>query len=226
VKLWHISDTHGLHSSLKVPTGIDIVIHSGDASNFRDPWLNKPELDHFLKWFSKLEIKHKIFVPGNHDTSLEKGLISRDLIESLGIHLLINEEVVVEGLRIWGSPHVPRYGDWAYMKPRGTINRVWEGIPEGLDILVTHGPPKSILDATYNEKNEVELIGDGALFKEVMKKKPKYMLFGHCHSVDDIRNAGCKILSNADTFFSNGSCCDDGKMDAPTSNGNVITLII
>ena len=224
MKIWHISDTHGLHGQLQVPVGVDIVVHSGDASNYLDPYRNESELRAFIDWFATLPIPVKVFVPGNHDTSLEKGLIARDLVEHRKIHLLINEEKEINGLRFWGSPFSPRYGNWSYMKDRGTINRLWDQIPDGLDVLITHGPPYGILDATYNHHNKVELVGCSALAKRVTKVEPQLMLFGHVHSTKDIRNAGIRTVSDYRTRFSNASCCDDGKMGVVTSNGNVIEI--
>jgi len=224
MKLWHISDTHCLHTQLQVPQDVDIVVHSGDASNRLDPCLNENELRTFLEWFSSLPIKTKIFVPGNHDTSLERGLIKPAHIESLGIHLLINESRIIEGKHFWGSPCVPKYGDWAWMKSRETINRIWQHIPANVDVLITHGPPYGILDATYNRQNNVELVGCSALRKKVFKEPPGFMLFGHVHSTDDIRNAGIRTINGISTVFSNGSCCDDGKMGTVTSHGNVLEI--
>lgn len=224
MKVWHISDTHGLHGQLQVPDGIDIVVHSGDASNYLDPYRNESELRAFIDWFACLPIPTKVFVPGNHDTSLDKGLITRDLIEHRKIHLLINEEKEINGLRFWGSPFTPRYGNWSYMKDRGTINRIWDQIPEGLDVLICHGPPYGVLDATYNHQNKVELVGCSALRKRVAKVSPRFMLFGHVHSTDDIRNAGIRTITDYQTQFSNGSCCDDGKMSNITSHGNILEV--
>ena len=44
MKIWHISDTHTYHELLEIPKGIDMVIHSGDCSNPRDPYTNEPEV--------------------------------------------------------------------------------------------------------------------------------------------------------------------------------------
>jgi Icc-related predicted phosphoesterase len=110
------------------------------------------------------------------------------------------------------------------MKDRGTINRIWDNIPEGLDILATHGPPYGVLDATYGHNNKVELVGCSALRKRVAKALPRYMLFGHVHSTDDIRNAGTRTIGGMPTVFSNGSCCDDGRMGTVTSHGNIIEI--
>jgi Icc-related predicted phosphoesterase len=70
----------------------------------------------------------------------------------------------------------------------------------------------------------VELVGCSALRKRLVKVPPRYMLFGHVHSTDDIRNAGTRTVSGLPTVFSNGSCADDGRMTALTSNGNVLEI--
>jgi len=223
-RLWHISDTHMNHEKLVVPPDIDIVVHSGDASNARDPYRNESELVSFLCWFSGLSIPNKVFVPGNHDTSLERGLIKREWVESLGINLLLTEERTIDGLKFWGSPYTPRFGDWAFMKDRSKINSVWEEIPEAVDVVVTHGPPYGVLDATYTRSNTTELVGCRALMKQLARRQVKFVLFGHIHATADIRNAGTRTIGGSDTVYSNGSCCDDGKMGIVTSHGNILQI--
>mgnify|MGYP003565119632 FL=1 len=70
MKIWHFSDSHTYHSLLEIPKDVDIVIFSGDCSNPRDPYTNEWEVRDFINWFSSLPIKYKIFVAGNHDTSI------------------------------------------------------------------------------------------------------------------------------------------------------------
>ncbi|MFM2015802.1 MAG: hypothetical protein RIQ51_1292, partial [Bacteroidota bacterium] len=103
MKIWHISDTHTYHGLLDIPDNIDIVIFSGDCSNPRDPYLNKPEVENFLAWYESLPIKYKIFVAGNHDTSIEKGFINKLDFASKGIIYLENNYTEIEELKIWGS---------------------------------------------------------------------------------------------------------------------------
>jgi Icc-related predicted phosphoesterase len=224
MKIWHISDTHMNQGQLEVPQDVDIVIHSGDASNWKDPYKNESEMRAFIDWFASLPIPNKIFVAGNHDTSIEKGLIKADFIESRKINYLYCEERVIAGLRFWGAPYTPRYGDWSFMKDRGTINRLWETIPAGVDVIVTHGPPYGVLDATIDRSHQYNLCGDSALMKAVTRVAPRLVCFGHIHSYKEIRNAGTRTIHGMETIFSNGSCVDDGKWGAVTSNGNIISL--
>ena len=221
MKIWHISDTHTFHELLKVPDGIDLVIFSGDCSNPRDPYNNEPEVRVFIDWFSALPIKHKVFVAGNHDTSIERGLVTKD--DFYDIHYLENTTVEIEGLKIFGSPYTPRFGNWSFMKARNKLDRIWSrAIPNDTDIVVVHGPPKGVLDLSYDIKGKLECCGDKSLMNKIKVVKPKLMLFGHIHNNKDIVNTGTRMVYGLDTVFSNGSVVTDGKFGKLTSNGNII----
>jgi Icc-related predicted phosphoesterase len=225
LKIWHISDTHTFHELLHEPEGIDMVIFSGDCSNPRDPYANEPEVRNFLTWFSKLKAPYKIFVAGNHDTSIEKGLVDKETFDNCGVIYLENKGIEIEGLKIWGSPNTPTFGFWSFMKAREKINRVWENIPDDTDILIVHGPPKGILDHSYNREGVYERCGCSALRKHVLNRiKPKLMCFGHIHNSEDIINQGTLILNQHQTIFSNGSVVEDGKFGKLSSNGNLFTI--
>lgn len=225
MKIWHISDTHTFHELLIVPDDIDMVIFSGDCSNPRDPYNNEPEVRAFIDWFSKLDIQYKIFVAGNHDTSIERGLVTGLDFWKKGIYYLENDFITIEGLKIWGSPNTPTFGNWAFMKAREKINRIWDQIDDDVDILIVHGPPKGILDQAYSRENVLEYCGCNALKKQVLDRiKPKLMCFGHIHNTKDIINAGALKLSGYTTRFSNGSVVTDGKFGKLSSNGNIFYI--
>jgi Icc-related predicted phosphoesterase len=224
LNIWHISDTHTFHDMLTVPENIDMVIFSGDCSNPRESLANSFEVLKFLKWFGELPIKHKIFVAGNHDTSIERKIIfDLDFGDNI-IHLWDNE-VTIEGFKIWGSPYTPSFGfGWAFNRDRAKIYKVWEQIPEDVDIVVTHGPPKGILDLSYNRDNELEMCGDLALKKRIKEIQPKLVCFGHIHNCDNITNQGYIKLADHDTIYSNGSIVTDGKFGQINNNGNIFVL--
>lgn len=225
MKIWHISDTHGYHDLLKVPDGIDMVIHSGDCSNPRDPYNNEPEVREFIHWFKSLPIKHKVYVAGNHDTSIEKRLVTKQDFTDYNIVYLENEYVEIDGIKLFGSPHTPEFNNWAFMKSRQKLERFWRNaIHEPCDVVITHGPPKGILDKSYDKIGRMESCGDKSLFNQVLAMQPAYMCFGHIHNYEDIINAGMLKLSAYDTWFSNGSVVADGKFGKLTSNGNIFCL--
>ena len=225
MRLWHISDTHSYHNLLSIPTDVDLVIHSGDCSNPRDPYINEFEVREFITWYGNLDIKYKIYVAGNHDTSIEKKLVTKQDFADAGIIYLENEYVTIEGIKIFGSPHTPQFGQWSFMKDRTKLERFWRNaIHEPCDIIVTHGPPKGILDKSYDRNHIMEDCGDKSLLNLVLWMEPAYMLFGHIHNRKDIINAGLQKLSAHETWFSNGSVVTDGKFGKLSSNGNILEI--
>jgi predicted phosphohydrolase len=192
-----ISDTHGLHHQLEVPSG-DLLIHAGDFTFYSKP----PSIvSDFNGWLGSLPHRHKIVVPGNHEFILEE---PRNRTAITNAILLVDSGVEIEGLKIWGSPVTPLYGG-AFGKSRPEDRkRHWARIPEGLDILVTHGPPFAILDhGPRSERRE----GCPQLFEAVFQARPGLHVFGHIH-------AGYGTLRTSDTVFANASLLgDSGSLD-------------
>lgn len=221
LKIWHISDTHAQHNLLEIPKNIDMVIHSGDSTNYHDIVRNQPEFDLFIEWFANLPIKHKILIAGNHDAWALKQY-NKNKIKNLGIIYLEHEFEFIEGKLIFGSPYTPTFGNWHFMKDRSKLHQYWEELSTGIDILVTHGPPKFILDLSYNKNHQLEYCGDNSLFKKVMEIKPKYHLFGHIHNSEDCFNEGVRKFK--DITFINSSVVTDGKFGKLSSNGNIFEI--
>jgi Icc-related predicted phosphoesterase len=225
LKVLHISDTHGEHHLLKIPNDLDMVICSGDVSNQRSPYENEAEVRKFLDWYEELYVPIKILVPGNHDTSIEKGLVKPRQIEERGIKCLIDQSIEIEGLKIWGSPWTPTFGNgWVWNRRRDKLHDLWMTIPEDTDIVVTHGPPMGIMDISRDKEGTLEFCGCTALKKRMLKIEPRYHMFGHIHNYDNIINAGTVKLSAYRTIFSNGSVVTDGKFGNVSSHGNLFTI--
>lgn len=222
VKLWHISDTHSYHSLLTIPKDVDIVIFSGDESNYFDVFKNEQECRNFITWYSGLNIKNKIFVAGNHSSAIAKGHITKENFNSAGIIYLENDSISIEGLNIWGSPITPTFGNWHFMKSRDKLHDLWQTIPEDADIIISHGPPKGSLDLSYSRENVLEFCGCTSLAKRCAVIQPKLMLFGHIHNCQEIINAG--VLYKDNTYYSNGSVMTDGKFGKLSSNGNLFEI--
>jgi len=226
MKIWHISDTHSYHWLLDVPEGIDIVIHSGDESNSKDQYRNEPEFRDFIMWFAALKIPYKIFVAGNHSSFVFHNTKEvRNICQDLNIIYLENESVEIEGIKIWGSPISPNFGNWLFMKDRSKMDRLYSSIPDDTDVVVTHTPPKGTLDLSYDRDGKLEFCGCKSLKNHILNRvKPKLCLFGHIHNSDDIINAGVLKLSDYETTFSNGSVVCDRKFGILTSNGNIFEI--
>lgn len=230
MNILHISDTHGFHGMFPNERfkDVDVVIHSGDCSNWMDPYRNEPEVRDFIEWYSSVPVKHRIYVAGNHDTSIERRMVTPADFHAASITYLENAATTIDGIKFWGSPITPTFGKWAFMKAREKINKVWESIPEDTDVLITHGPPKGVRDLSYNIDGELEMCGCSALMKKCWKMKDqlKLVAFGHIHNMDGIEtNQGIAYYSKTKTIFSNAACVYDGKFnEGLTSFGNIICL--
>lgn len=222
-KVWYISDTHALHGYLKVPK-VDLVIHGGDATNYREAVYNHNEMLNFIEWYKGLDIEYKILVAGNHDISMSNRMVTAGDLNVLGITYLEHASTCIEGFNIFGSPFTPKFGDgWVFNKDRSKLHDLWQKIPEDSDIIVTHGPPYGILDMSDNRDGTVEHCGDRSMMKRLDVLKPTLYCSGHIHNCGEHRNAG--VFINRNTVFINGSCVEDGKFNqGPTSNGVVITF--
>lgn len=212
MKILVMSDTHGFHENIRVPEDIDMMIHSGDGSNNREPEYNSVEMQRFLAWYNEQRVKYKIFVPGNHDTSYERGYFKRNPYET--ITFLEHAEITIDGIKIFGSPYTPTFGNgWAYNRDRAKINKYWEQIPLDTDILITHGPPKGVLDLSENRDGQLEYCGDKALLNHVIVVQPKFHIFGHIHDRGICVNHGTRTLGDVYTTFVNASMVEDGRFD-------------
>jgi Icc-related predicted phosphoesterase len=86
--------------------------------------------------------------------------------------------VTIEGIKFWGSPVTPFFHNWAFNRYENEIGPHWDLIPEGIDVLITHGPPHGILDKTIREGWSV---GCKSLKAKVDQIKPQVHVFGHIH---------------------------------------------
>jgi Icc-related predicted phosphoesterase len=189
-----ISDTHNRQRAFAVPDG-DVLVHAGDLTGRG----SVAEIAAVNRWLGGLPHPHKVVIAGNHDFLFER---ESALARSLLTDALYLEDSGAElaGLRIWGSPWQPWFQDWAFNLPRGkALPKRWERIPEGLDILVTHGPPMGILDRTAAGEH----VGCEELRARLaaMKAPPRLHVFGHIHEAHGIHRA-------PRTTFVNASVCD------------------
>jgi Icc-related predicted phosphoesterase len=193
-KIVCLSDTHNSNQRISVPDG-DILIHAGDAT-FHG---TADEIRRFNAWFSGLPHKNKIFVAGNHDWLFETDRKqAEDLLDPRIIYLQ-DSSAEIDGLKIYGSPWQPRFFEWAFQADRGPdIAEKWKLIPDGLDILITHGPPFGILDCTQDGDNA----GCEELQKKITQLQPRAHIFGHIHE-------GYGATESAGTRFVNASNCDE-----------------
>lgn len=167
------SDLHWHFVYTEIPE-CDIFCYCGD-------WSGEGRLIETIKfgnWIKKIKAKYKLIVPGNHEVSayLQPDL-ARSIIEENGGIFLIDKAITIEGINFYGTPWSPRYGSWGFMRPDYDLKNIFKNIPKGTDILLSHTPPKGVLDL-YGTNH----IGSESLRKCMFGKNIKYHFFGHNHT--------------------------------------------
>lgn len=190
-----ISDTHD-HDlrDLDIPDG-DVLIHSGDATG-RGTVQSIAAFNHQL---GCLPHKHKLFVPGNHDWLFEKNPnLAKQMLTNAT--LLIDEAIEIDNIKFYGSPQQPAFCNWAFNVPRGkALKEKWDLIPEDTNVLITHSPPKNILDLCPDGFNA----GCEDLLNRIKELNHlKLHVFGHIHF-----DYGTLIKDNVQ--FVNASICTE-----------------
>ncbi len=177
MRLVHISDTHGKHDAVKVPP-CDVLIHSGDCTDD----IGMASLRSFLTWFERQPAKRKILVAGNHDGAFEKWPESaRKMVEVLSPSTTYLQDFgcEIDGVKFWGSPIQPEFCNWYFNRKRGhDIKKHWDLIPDGVDVLITHGPAAGLRDVSGFDN---ESCGCQDLRDALVRVHPSFHLFGHIH---------------------------------------------
>jgi predicted phosphodiesterase len=193
-----ISDTHNLHEHVQLPKG-DILIHAGDFTGQGQ----QHEVFSFFRWLTEQSnaFEHVIFIAGNHELSFERrGSWLQTSLEELpaNVHYLEDSEIVIDGIKFYGSPWQPEFYNWAFNLPRGkALAEKWALIPNDTDVLITHGPPNGICDYTLRD-----LIGTGCvdLLDRVLSIRPKIHVFGHIHEAYGYKEFNGTTFINASTM--------------------------
>lgn len=202
MRLCCISDLHGMYERVNIPEA-DVLIVAGDVTGYGQI----VEVTRFIEWLSGQPAEHKIFVGGNHDRALQKEGITeahRRQLSSNNIHYLQDRELVIDGIKFYGSPHSPEFMNWYFMYERGEEARaIWSLIPEDTDVLITHTPPKGILDrCAYDNPPYPQDAGCEELLERIKVVKPKLSISGHIHE-----GRGMDVVSILGTKCINASIC-------------------
>lgn len=179
--------TADLHGNLPHIPKCDLLLIGGDVCPVwdHDPstqamWLRR----RFAPWLRSLPAEEIVGIAGNHDFVAVKYPGS---VVHLPWRYLNNETIDVDGLRIFGSPLSPYFTPgWVFMPPDRELAATWDLIPEDVDILLVHGPPKGIQDKTIPlfEHMKSQHAGSGSLRNKLIYNsypQLKIVAFGHIH---------------------------------------------
>lgn len=210
VRLICISDTHGQHQSLQMPSEGDVLLVTGDFTALGPI----KEVKEFNSWLGSLPYKHNIVIAGNHEKSLDgKSLEDRQKVLS-NATVLHDSFCDVHGLKFYGTPWIQKQGGLLFFPiktilsqpfPRlgirgnglahtfaigdAAITRKWNNIPSDTDVLLTHFPPHSILDGG---------VGSYELFENITARvRPLIHCYGHVHECRGIHERNGTTFVNA-----------------------------
>lgn len=192
MKICCLSDSHMHHKKIKMPDDCDMIIHAGDFTYHGE----LDEVQKFLAWYGEQPAKYKLLVCGNHEVEISKQpfQLLQQLCENQGIQLLHNAHTVINGLTIFGSPYVPQFGNWAYMKPDIELIDIWNSILPNTDILITHGPALGTLDKNMSG----HYCGSNSLKNRIEElDNLKLHVFGHIHESRGTQYTGEYLAVNA-----------------------------
>lgn len=193
-KIFAFSDTHGLNDRLDIPKNADILICAGNCIREDNMLYLHDDYLRFLNWYSHLDAKLKIYVPGNHEVYFE--MHPEEAIQMIpsSIELLEDSGIEFDGIYFFGVACRP----WIF---KDTENKV----PKGVDFLISHGPAEGHLD---------NYIGCQMLKMMIDESKPKHHIFGHVHE------EGGKTESTETTTFYNVSMYNQLKYHYPFMKEN------
>ena len=149
------------------------------------------ELDKFY-WEAQRDDEGTHENPEDHERAVET--MTGPLADEAGVSFL-NEGTHSFGLKsgarfsIYVSPYTPAFCDWAFAYDRsedrfncqqhvahGVTSIAIDPIPDGVDLVMTHGPPKGILDWCPHGN-----VGCENLLQAIRRVKPIMHCFGHIH---------------------------------------------
>lgn len=210
IQISAISDLHGMTPSIEKYKGGDLLLIPGDLCpaynhnvDFQHNWIN----DTFIPYLEQLKTKYKniVFCAGNHDFVFErydvKSIFKNPLPSS--IYYLQNTDIVLNGVKIWGSPYSLPFFNWAFMEEEEKLDILYSSIPIDTDIVISHGP-------AYNKCDRIEHtekpLGSKSLLSHIFRIQPKILLTGHIHSaasedIQYINNTVCKCVSYLDERY-------------------------
>ncbi|HEY6770734.1 MAG TPA: metallophosphoesterase [Candidatus Sulfotelmatobacter sp.] len=178
----------------------DVFIHAGDMTGRG----SLEETAAFAEWLD-MQMQgptgpnHAIIVAGNHDECFEA--VPETVRDMFGprVHVLQDEPLLLGDLTFYGSPWTPPFMRWHFMAEEDRLDSLYQRIPQTVDVLITHGPPRDILDPGWIGAH----VGSTALAEAIRSRHIRHHVFGHLHG------AGGQTIQGANTAFYNVAACDE-----------------
>jgi 3',5'-cyclic AMP phosphodiesterase CpdA len=126
-------------------------------------------------------------------------------------------------LTLYASQYTPQFGLWGFQYRRDDGGGHVFDIPRGVDIAMTHGPPRGILDeAGIPQPGQQETdrhAGCADLFRAIEQARPRVHCFGHIHEGWGAYYAKWKNMNRSDPQLKEYGHSADAEtcIDAPAS---------
>lgn len=230
MKIVAISDLHG---NLPELPPCDVVCICGDIVPLimqkntiaSTAWLSGP----FQKWALELPCEKVIMIWGNHDfvgeffckygssISLDEPQWTKGYDGRTQHHLLFqndtDEKIVIlcderyeyKGKVFYGTPWCPSLRNWAFYGDKQHLLNRFNKIPDDVDVLITHCPPKyglqgTVLETNWNYMNDFGCVELQQIIDERFTDKDIWILSGHIHSgkhevekMNNVKYRNCSI---------------------------------
>ncbi|XP_056640978.1 UPF0046 protein T07D4.2 [Diorhabda sublineata] len=182
-----------------LPHRYKIVIAGNHELSFDKKFKSEFKLNNREKRHNHTE-KDEIKNYGNTKDDILDSVNTQNIQEYL-TNCIYLEDCGVElyGIKLYGSPWQPEFGNWAFNLKRGEeCLSKWKNIPDDVDILITHTPPLGHGDLVCSGIRA----GCVELLNTVQQRvQPKYHVFGHIHE-------GYGVTSDGKIIYINASTCD------------------
>lgn len=201
-----ISDTHNEwpYSAKNPSPKVDVFIHCGDLTEYG----GLPSFRRAIDSIKTIDADLKLFIAGNHDVDIDQAWLKEfaeddddveigarcvSFLKSQQTH---NIHYLEEGTRsftlkdgwfftVYATPYTPKFGEFAFLygEDEDRFNDGPNAMPEGVDIVISHGPPAfpAVSDYKLDVSKRGGHCGCEKLAKALERVRPRFACFGHIH---------------------------------------------
>lgn len=191
-----------LHGHLPQVPPCDVLLVGGDVCPVEDHGLDFQRRfieGPFADWLGAADADTIVGIAGNHDFVAEA---SPGLMRTLPWTYLCDETIRAGELVVHGSPWIPTFRNWAFMREDTELEAIWARIPPDVDVLLTHGPPLGYGDLMVDGRRG----GSATLTRRLPELEHlRLHVFGHIHeaggSLDRLGGASLANVSHVDFHY-------------------------
>ncbi len=175
---------------------VDAILCAGDITD-----TGRPGQEHFIEsraWVSG-QAAHAPFywIPGNHDLDFD----GTEYADIANTHCVLDKTITLGPFRLRGvscspcynAPQLARY--WDFMTADPEVERAAYAF-EPVDIVLSHGPPHGLCDASWDRFSGDTHLGSVELTNYIIAHEPKLVVCGHIHEAAGERTLGATRIIN------------------------------